>query len=655
MADGRETRRPPPPGDDDPTQLGARAGVRRVDDPAAQAGPPGSFGGTPGPYAEPPESLADPAPPVSAPGSAHGSSPSGASQAGASRSSASSPSSPADPSDPPPPVMPADWRAETVQIRTRRESAPSADPSVARSASSPAEALFQEEIARTRMFALFCVIIDLCAIVGLPFLGGNRLVRDILVGELAVNAVAAVYLYFSLRDPGRHRQWIIVSLAVLACVTGYTAILYWGVNSAAPCLVVLGIYFFSRAQSVAAALMVYGLCAGLQAVLGVLILSGVVADPGMYTGAELPLSMHVITQVLLQFIFFTAHTLARSTRIGTLRAIDSLLQARRQVEQREAMFQEVRQDLDRALQLGGPGRHTDRVLGSYRLGVVIGRGAMGEVYEAAHAESGGRVAVKLLHANVMHNPGAIERFLREAVAAGSLQSPHVVRILDSSPPHGNLPYLVMELLSGHDLAHHLRKRRRLAPDKLEGLVDQVASALDEAAAKGIVHRDIKPQNLFLLERASSVPIWKILDFGASKLAQHKGTLTEGRVVGTPAYMAPEQARGEDVSPVADVYALAAIAYRCLTGRPPFSGKDLPTTLYNVCYSMPPQPSQLAELPTSVDSVLAIGLAKTARDRFESAGELAAALRQALAGQRDDWFDRRAQALLAHLPWGAAPR
>jgi serine/threonine-protein kinase len=255
----------------------------------------------------------------------------------------------------------------------------------------------------------------------------------------------------------------------------------------------------------------------------------------------------------------------------------------------------------------------------------------------------------------MHNPGSIERFLREAVAAGSLQSPHAVRILDSSPPDGALPYLVMEYLTGHDLAHHLRKRRRLAPDRLDVLVRQVAGVLDEASRKGIVHRDIKPQNLFLLERPSGPPIWKVLDFGASKLAKHSGTLTEGRVVGTPAYMAPEQARGEDVTPLADVYALAAIAYRCLTGRPPFSGKDLPTTLYNVCYSMPPQPSSVAELSPSVDTVLAIGLAKRARDRFESAAELASALAASFSGQRDDWLDRRSQALLAHMPWGATPR
>ena len=545
--------------------------------------------------------------------------------------------------------------AETVQIRTRRESGSASVPgTVGRTASSPVEAMFLEEVARTRVFALMCIFVDIFALIGLPFLGGNTMVRNILLAELAFNTLDATHLFFDLRDPGRYRGTVVMSLALLACVTVYTAILYWGINSAAPCMVVLGIYFFSRNQSLAAALVVYGLCAGAQAILAALVLSGAIPDPGMYTGTGLPVMVQIITQVIIQFMFFAAYVLARSGRTSTLKVVDGLLQAHRQAEQREAAFQEVKQDLDRMLQLGGPGRHTDRILGDFKLGVVIGRGAMGEVYEAHHMQGGERAAVKLLHPNVLAHPGSIERFLREAKAAGALESQHVVRVLDASPAGSGLPYLIMEYLTGNDLAHHLRKRRRLPFDKLEVLVRQVGSALDEAAEKGIVHRDIKPQNLFLLERSSGSSIWKVLDFGASKLAQHKGTLTEGRVVGTPAYMAPEQARGEDVSPSADIYALAAISYRCLTGRPPFSGKDLPTTLYNVCYSMPPQPSLVADLPHAVDSVLAVGLAKTAAERFESAGELADALAAALGGHRDDWIDRRAQALLAHMNWGATP-
>jgi serine/threonine-protein kinase len=445
---------------------------------------------------------------------------------------------------------------------------------------------------------------------------------------------------------------VILALAVLATVTGYTVILYWGINSAAPATVALGLYFFSRSQSAGAAWFIYGLCAVAQAALAALVLTGAMADPGIYTGADRPLHYHVVTQVALEFLYFMAHVLARLGRASTLRAIDSLLRVHRQVEQRDAALMEVKQDLDRMVQLGGPGRHSEKVFASYRLGPVIGRGAMGEVYEAAHVTGGERAAVKLLYPHVLESPGAIERFLREARAAGALDSPHVVRILDASAPDAPMPYLVMEHLAGKDLAFMLRKRRRLSGEQLAALVTEVADAIDEAGAKGIVHRDLKPHNLFLAERSGgAAPTWKVLDFGASKLARHHGTLTAGRVVGTPAYMAPEQARGEDATPRADVYGLAAIAYRCATGRPPFSGKDLPGTLYNVCYSMPPQPSVIAEVPAAVDAVLAVGLAKDPADRFTSAAELSSALGAALAGRSDARIEERARALLASLSWG----
>jgi eukaryotic-like serine/threonine-protein kinase len=519
------------------------------------------------------------------------------------------------------------------------------------SAGSPAEALLVEEIARIRVYALFSLVMYLVALAGVPFLGGDRILKHLLIGLLVVDVAAAGYVVSALRDAARYRPRVILALAVLATITGYTVIFYWGINSAAPATVALGIYFFSRSQSARAALFIYVLAAAAQAVLAVLVLSGAVADPGIYTGADRPLHYHVVTQAAIQFLYFMAHVLARLGRASTLRAIDSLLRVHRQVEQRDAALLEVKQDLDRMVQLGGPGRFTDAVFGAYRLGPVIGRGAMGEVYQAAHVESGERAAVKLLHPHVLDFPGSIERFLREARAAGVLESPHVVRILDASGPEAAVPYLVMEHLVGKDLAFMLRNRRRLAGDHLPRMVRDVADAIDEAGAKGIVHRDLKPHNLFLAERAGRAAVWKVLDFGASKLARHHGTLTAGRVVGTPAYMAPEQARGEDTSPSADVYALAAIAYRCLTGRPPFSGKDLPSTLYNVCYSMPPQPSVIGELPAAVDAVLAVGLAKEPSHRFATAGALATALTDALSGRPDPHIEERARVLLASLSWG----
>ena len=177
------------------------------------------------------------------------------------------------------------------------------------------------------------------------------------------------------------------------------------------------------------------------------------------------------------------------------------------------------------------------------------------------------------------------------------------------------------------------------------------AGLSVAAAKGIVHRDIKPQNLFLAEGGNGAPpTWKVLDFGVSKLADHGGTLTRGHVVGTPGYMAPEQARGQQVDHRADIYALAAIAYRALTGHPPFTGKDVPSTLYDVVYKMPRRPSALVDLPEEVDAVLAIGMAKRPEDRFADGAALADALDAALRGDLPDGLRRRAEALEAVQPW-----
>src|ERR1043166_9126885 len=146
---------------------------------------------------------------------------------------------------------------------------------------------------------------------------------------------------------------------------------------------------------------------------------------------------------------------------------------------------------------------------------------------------------------------------------------------------------------------------------------------------------------------------KILDFGVSK-AGGTGTLTKGHVIGTPAYMAPEQARGEDVDHRADVYSLAAILYRAVTGHPAFTGKDVPSTLYDVVYRVPTQPSILANVPADVDRVLAIGLAKDPRDRFTTAVELAAWFAAAADGGLTPDQRRRADDVIARYPWGTRP-
>jgi serine/threonine-protein kinase len=202
-------------------------------------------------------------------------------------------------------------------------------------------------------------------------------------------------------------------------------------------------------------------------------------------------------------------------------------------------------------------------------------------------------------------------------------------------------------LHGHDLAHHLRSGT-MSPAALDAMLEQVGAAVEEAWSQGIVHRDLKPQNLFLADGTG----WKVLDFGVAALEDSSGTLTQGKVVGTPAYMAPEQARGDRVDHRADVYALAATAYRWLTGRPVCSGKDLHNALYQTVHVMPQKPSSLAELSVDVDAALAIGLAKRPDDRWQSVAELRGAVRDAVSGELDPATRLRAAALLDRHPWGA---
>jgi serine/threonine-protein kinase len=208
----------------------------------------------------------------------------------------------------------------------------------------------------------------------------------------------------------------------------------------------------------------------------------------------------------------------------------------------------------------------------------------------------------------------------------------------------------MELLAGTDLASLLRRRRRLPGREVIDLLRQIGRGLDAAHRLGVVHRDLKPQNLFLADTAEG-QVWKLLDFGVSRLVGADSSLTRGQAVGTPSYMSPEQARGRDVDHRADLFALGVVAYRALTGRPPFSGREVPQILYSVVHAMPPRPSEVADLSPAVDDVLAVAMAKRPADRFDTAAELAEALEAALAGRVALALQARADRLTLRWPWG----
>jgi len=334
---------------------------------------------------------------------------------------------------------------------------------------------------------------------------------------------------------------------------------------------VLGIYFTGLGRSTMLAYAVYVVCAGTQALVAALVISGVTRDTGI-VHASLTHFEQLVIQGLVQAVLFATLLTARVSRRTALLAVGELERAVRFAAHREALLLEAREEIERALR-SGRGRFTDQTLGTYKLGAVIGRGAMGEVYEAHDAKQTA-VAIKLLSQASLGNLNHVLRFLRELRMTVGLDSPNVVKVLEVG--EHPVPYLVMEKLEGKTLSDILRTKRALPIPEIVDMIRQVGAGITAAAGAGIVHRDLKPQNVFLHRKT-----WKILDFGVSRAVDSSDTLTAGHVVGTPSYMAPEQASGSTVDHATDLYALAAIAYRALTGHPPFAAGEIAETLYRV--------------------------------------------------------------------------
>lgn len=252
---------------------------------------------------------------------------------------------------------------------------------------------------------------------------------------------------------------------------------------------------------------------------------------------------------------------------------------------------------------------------SYAIVRVIGEGGMGRVYEARHTRlHNKRYAVKMLHQDLARQPEVVTRFQREAEAASALSHPNIVGVYDVNATRDGRPYIVGELLEGVELGAYLDQVGKLPVESAVRVVRQVCQALAEAHRHGIVHRDMKPENIFLVGSEGHV---KVLDFGISKLGEGNANLTKtGMVMGTPGYMAPEQARGARVDARADVYAVGAILYRCVTGKAPFEGLDPMATLTAVVSQEPVRPTQLEpDLPAALELVIQCAMAKNPDERF----------------------------------------
>ena len=259
-------------------------------------------------------------------------------------------------------------------------------------------------------------------------------------------------------------------------------------------------------------------------------------------------------------------------------------------------------------------------IGAYELLRKIGRGGMGTVYEALDGVTGRRVAVKLLSGELSGDEELAERFRREALAVAHLEHPSITRVLDFGE-EGERLYLVMELLQGADLKV-LIEGGRLGPlpERLR-ILGQVASGMAFVHARGLVHRDLKPGNIHVTPEG----VAKIMDFGLVRLGDSNMTRT-GMVMGSPAYMSPEQLRGEKADARSDVFALGAVFYELLSGRRAFNGKGLTEIMMAVITAEPWPLAELApETPVPVAMVVARCLRKDPAERYRTAGELEAAL------------------------------
>ena len=490
-----------------------------------------------------------------------------------------------------------------------------------------AQAIDHADLPRMRVFHTFGVLAPLIA-VGLSLLiGADPFAQHMFWAGAGVMSLANAGLLWRARKPERWKQRPVGLLWIMATAGGVPPMYYYfGPFSAIVMVAILGIIVISLGRSRWISLSIASICIASHALLAIPIIAGWLPDIGVLSSIVAAPHQLVIAEVLILSFMVSAYMLGRWARRTNTEAVSELKSAMQLIGDQQQALAEVKDDVARQKH-ADEGRWTGQVMGGFKIGLVLGRGAMGDVYEAVGPD-GQSIALKLLNSRSTASSMLIERFHREMDLATRLQSPHIVRLVALSPPDAVVPYIAMERLYGTDLATRLRTEPRMPSDEIGVMLDQVARGLEVARVAGVVHRDLKPHNLFLHEGS----IWKILDFGVSKLVSSEGTLTGEGVVGTPQYMAPEQASGGHVTHLADVYALGAIAYRCLTGRSPFNGKDLAELVYQVVHQPPARPGLLGKVSTHIEDVLAVAMAKDPRKRFPSALSFAQAFAAARRGK-----------------------
>ncbi|HEY5925228.1 MAG TPA: serine/threonine-protein kinase, partial [Kofleriaceae bacterium] len=276
---------------------------------------------------------------------------------------------------------------------------------------------------------------------------------------------------------------------------------------------------------------------------------------------------------------------------------------------------------------GEPSRSGDPQIGivlghTYKIVRVIGQGGMARLYEAEHLRIDARYAVKIIHDELAREPSLLARFEREAHAAGKIRSDHVVRLFDVLRTQDDRPCLITELLHGEDLQVHLDRVGKLSVADAIPIARQLCRGVAAAHAVGVVHRDLKPSNVFLCQREGT-PLVKVFDFGVAKIEADEKLTHTGAVMGTAAYMAPEQAlRAADAGPLADVYSIGAILYHMLAGQPPYGSLPAVSRFALLLSEEPARPRSVEpSIPEGVEAVIQHAMARDTASRIPSALEL----------------------------------
>ena len=275
--------------------------------------------------------------------------------------------------------------------------------------------------------------------------------------------------------------------------------------------------------------------------------------------------------------------------------------------------------------------------GRYRIDAVLGTGGMGRVYRGEHTGIGRAVAIKVLHADLNRNREAAQRFQREAIASGRLDHPNIVGVSDFGVLDDGACFLVMEALEGESLGARLEREKRIPWREALAILRGVLAGLHHAHERGVVHRDIKPDNIFLARKHDELVV-KILDFGIAKLyagtADDPASTRAGLTVGTPAYLSPEQAVGGEIKPASDIYSTSIVLFEMLVGRAPFEDTDPLAMLGAHVGRTPPALHELAPdltLPPGIEEMVQHGLVKTSADRIPSATDYIERIDAILAG------------------------